>query len=376
MRLSDRAIANMKPASKVVYHYDGGGLYLKVTPAGRKVWMLRTRYNGVNGLMTIGRFPVVPLGAARVQAQELRDLGPVLGTTVERIYHTKYITNLNQHYQRPEIITARFEKDILPALGGTALVKVRQIDVTNMLDQIVDRGSHVAANRTLADVKRFFRFCRSRGLITHNPALEITRMTVGGRERPKERCLSFEEIEQFIPILLTDRFDLSTRLVLGLLLLTGQRVSEVLGIRKSEIRGVWWTIPANRIKCVRGAAPRPQQVYLCPQARLLLKIAFAQHGNQPFDSDHRVISRAVTRSGFTPHFTPHDLRRTFSTRLADLGVPPHIKEKMLNHKLVGAWAVYDRNDYLPERQAAWRLWGVRLAAIRRQVRASALPGPQ
>jgi integrase len=143
---------------------------------------------------------------------------------------------------------------------------------------------------------------------------------------------------------------------------TGQRPSEVLGIRDTEVSRAWWAIPAERTK-----ARRAHTVYLAPQARWLLKTAFRRYGRDPFKGvKHQVLAKAVSRLGLG--FTPHDLRRTMSTRLADLGVQPYIIEKMLNHQMEGVWAVYNRAEYLPERREAWRLWGRTLANLRRRAR--------
>jgi integrase len=65
-------------------------------------------------------------------------------------------------------------------------------------------------------------------------------------------------------------------------------------------------------------------------------------------------------------WTPHDLRRTFSTRLGDLGVAPHVIERMLNHTAEGVAAIYNRAELLEERIAATRLWAAKLAEIVRQ----------
>ena len=62
-------------------------------------------------------------------------------------------------------------------------------------------------------------------------------------------------------------------------------------------------------------------------------------------------------------WTPHDLRRTFSTRLGDLKVPPHVIEKLLNHTAEGMSAIYNRAELLEERIAATKLWAVELARI-------------
>ena len=74
------------------------------------------------------------------------------------------------------------------------------------------------------------------------------------------------------------------------------------------------------------------------------------------------------------HWTLHDLRRTFGTKLAELRVPPHVVERLLNHKLgsianqtggvVSAIAeVYNRHAYLPEMREAIEKWEVYLTSL-------------
>lgn len=58
-------------------------------------------------------------------------------------------------------------------------------------------------------------------------------------------------------------------------------------------------------------------------------------------------------------WTPHDLRRTFATRMAKAGVAPHVVEKMLNHSMQGVMKIYNRHDYAQERIEAAKLWTVK-----------------
>ena len=56
----------------------------------------------------------------------------------------------------------------------------------------------------------------------------------------------------------------------------------------------------------------------------------------------------------------HDLRRSFATHLAALGVAPHVISVMLNHRSgfrTGVTAIYNRHEYAKEAKAAWALWG-------------------
>jgi integrase len=60
----------------------------------------------------------------------------------------------------------------------------------------------------------------------------------------------------------------------------------------------------------------------------------------------------------------HDLRRTCVSGMARLGVAPHVSDKILNHQagtISGVAAVYQRYDFLPERQDALNRWGAHVA---------------
>lgn len=59
------------------------------------------------------------------------------------------------------------------------------------------------------------------------------------------------------------------------------------------------------------------------------------------------------------HWTPHDIRRSVATGLANLGAPPHIIEAVLNHKsgtIRGVAATYNRHGYDAEKRQALNLW--------------------
>lgn len=356
--LTDRQVRLLKATGKVQRHVDGNGLYLKVSAVGTKTWCYRDQGAGQDRWITIGRYPAMSLLEARVETSQAASRGFIVPTVQDA--WQQYRRVLERAYERPGEIERRFVADVLPRIGTKRLDQVTRADCSALLQRIVDRGSLVAANRTLPDVKKFFTWGLERGWIRENPAGAITRKSVGGRERPKERALVAQEVSLLIGQLLAGKLHPRTKLALGLLLVTGQRPSEVLGYHARERDGAWWTIPAERTK-----PRRAQKVYLSPQTRALLRLAM-RYGQEPFKGmDHRVLDRAVSRLRWANPFTPHDLRRTMATRLADQGVAIHVIEKMLNHRMEGVLAVYNVAEYLPERREAWRLWGRFLAKLRR-----------
>lgn len=356
--LTDKQLRAAKANGKTQYLHDGGGLYLRVTPAGYKTFILRVRRLSKYSWLALGPYPDMSLAEAREKAVEVNTQGAPAQMTVAQAAE-QYMQYVKKHYKRPDLIEDRLTRDVIATIGAKKLHSVTKRDISEVLQAIVDRGSPVQANRTLADIKHLFAYCTEKGWVSSDPTQGITRKYVGGREKPKKRNLSWDEIKEFIHVLYTRRFDEQTKIALGLLLVTGQRPSEVIGIHAAEIRGVWWTIPKERIKTGRLEDAEDHKVYLSPQARQLIK-----RWTKP-DYDHRTLDRAVSRIGMG--FTPHDLRRTMASRLGDLGVMPHVTEKMLNHKMEGVMAVYNHAEYLPERRSAWRLWGIHLARIRREV---------
>jgi integrase len=67
-----------------------------------------------------------------------------------------------------------------------------------------------------------------------------------------------------------------------------------------------------------------------------------------------------------PHWTPHDLRRSFATHASGLGIQPHIIEVILNHVSgfrAGVAGIYNRHAYDAEKRTALALWADRLMAI-------------
>ena len=66
------------------------------------------------------------------------------------------------------------------------------------------------------------------------------------------------------------------------------------------------------------------------------------------------------RLGHSAPWTLHDLRRTFSTTLNNMGIAPHVVEQLLGHALGGVMSVYNRSQYLPEKLDALNKWMDRL----------------
>lgn len=165
-----------------------------------------------------------------------------------------------------------------------------------------------------------------------------------------------------------------TKLVLKMIFCTGQRSGEICGITWDEIdfdKAVW-ILPASRVK-----NSQEHRLPLTDTAQGIIKQARELFGDEsPFvfrspcregpiqpHSCSRAVLRHHKEMGIEDPFTPHDIRRTVRTRLAELKVDEFIAERVLGHKLQGMLAVYNQYDYLPEKRKALELWERRLNAI-------------
>jgi integrase len=165
--------------------------------------------------------------------------------------------------------------------------------------------------------------------------------------------------------------------IVRLLILTGQRLNEIAGLRWAEIdfdRNVI-SLPGERTK-----NKRPHEVPMAPQVRSLLE------AQERIDDREPVFGRGDGPcSGFWRHkakldsairlapWVLHDLRRSVATGMAELGIQPHIIEAVLNHvsgHKAGVAGVYNRATYLPEKTAALARWADHLPAV---VAAARLP---
>lgn len=72
--LTDVQIRNIKPSKKEIKHFDGGGLFLLVTPAGGKLWRIKYRFGGKEKKLSLGAYPGISLAEARRKRDEARQL--------------------------------------------------------------------------------------------------------------------------------------------------------------------------------------------------------------------------------------------------------------------------------------------------------------
>ena len=393
--LTTRRIDSEKPdRSKDRRIADGLGHYLKVARNGTKTFTYRYSYGNKRHELTLGTYPATALAEARqklaearrtlesgknpLQAQHAQKQALKAALTVTDLITEWHSRVLTKTYRRADAALSTLKRDVESQIGKFLVKDVTARDVALLVNKVVDRGSPVAANRTLLLTKKLFAYAVEQHHIDATPAT-MTRKGAGGKEKSRERALSFEELRTVIKTLDTHpgRTSWQARMALKLLILTGQRPGEVTSMEWAhlDLDAATWNIPAAMTKSARTHTVHlsSQVIDLLDEVRPLTGTAvhvLRSTSNEAKPFDRHSVSHAV-RDMFLDaafprmlHFTPHDLRRSFATRLSDLGTAPHVIEKILNHQMTGAMAVYNRAEYLAERRAALDLWGAKIEELR------------
>ena len=302
--------------------------------------------------MTLGRYPEMGLadaGLALAEAKQKLERGEDPGarlveqrriereaetiTELADLYVALYAKINNRTWREDE---RKLDVDIVPALGHLKVKDVTRRDITALIDQINERGARVAANRTISLLSRMFRFAISRGIVDASPVVAIER----NKERPREeRTLNDEEIKRLWLDAELARMSRTAALALKFILATGVREGEAAGAQWSEIDGDAWEIPSARFK-----SGRPHRVPLSNLALELLADIREHAGDSPhlFPSKHgkgRHINGGSIYNAARATFpilgienaNVHDLRRTFATKLGEIGIERFIIGRLLGH---------------------------------------------
>ena len=387
IRLTKSAIdALPTPASDLVY-WDAAspGFGVKVTPKGRKVFLVLYRTGGAGSRLrkyTIGPYGRVTLHQARMAAQKVfsakvegRDLAAekrearrrVVADQVEDLLETFIAQHVSQNRSAGEV-SRLLRREVGRPWAGRSIHEITKRDVVEVISTIEQRGAPSAANKALKSVKTFLRWCVGRAVLDQSPADGVP---LPAKEVARDRVLNTEELAQVI--LAARKMGGPYGGIVEFLALTGQRREEVARMKWDELDLAQrvWTLPKSRTKNGKEHVVHLSEQSLAVLQRVEKKqpFVFSVLGSKPFQEFTGAKRRLDQLSGVTA-WRLHDLRRTCVSGMARLGIAPHVADKILNHQagtISGVAAVYQRHEFLSERRQALDLWGIHIGEILRDV---------
>ncbi|RUT82669.1 MULTISPECIES: site-specific integrase [unclassified Mesorhizobium] len=387
INFTDKFVGSLTVEKRTDYWDDKvRGLVLRVNPTGIKTWTViySRESDGARQRVTLGRYPAITLERARAKA--LKAMSAVAegedpaerkrvaraSLTVEElggIYIDKYAKRQKKTWAEDERILKR---EVYPSVGKMKASAVKRRDVLDIIDAKADAGKGAASTNILAVVRKLFNWAVDSDYLVSSPVVGVK-----PRSKPvrRERVLSDVELKGLWRALFVAGLSPAVADILRLLMLTGQRSGEVAGMMRSEvdIAAASWVIPRERTKNgIEHAVPLSAPALAIIEAAILRTDKdepdaplFSRTG-QPIESNAVAQATRLKLQFSNQQWSPHDIRRTVATGMAELGVAPHIVEALLNHVSgfrAGVAGVYNRAKYEPEKRAAMTLWAEHLSRL-------------
>jgi integrase len=377
---SDAKFRNAKSTDKPRKIADRDGLYLIVLPSGAKSWRYDYRLAGTRYTLTVGRYPDVGLGAARVALSVARGLvaqGISPATVKQEKKEETKLAAANTFAARAEQWfgakagarseswkgNARrwLEQDIYPAIGSKPIHDVTAADVERVVRAIAEKRGAKSAHYARLVMAGVFK-AQPKALNLGNPARDVD-SPESEKGEPLGRPLPVKEIPALLEAV--DKYPMrpQTKFAIHLLLHTFTRKRELTAAQWSEfdLDRREWVISAERMKM-----SKPHVVPLSRQSvEMLEKLKPLSFGspyvfpnlgdlNKPMAGTS--LNKALRVAGF-PHFTPHSARSTASTELNKQGWNSDAIELQLAHtERNGVRAAYNYADRMDERRRMLQHW--------------------
>lgn len=318
-------------------------------------------------------------------------------------------------------VKEQFERRVFSIIGDIACQDIRKADVLAILDAIKAEGKLRTANMILADLKQMFRFAAEREIIEHSPIELISKRKIGGKDIKRDRVLTSNELKALVRQL--PAANLSRRTVLGiwLILATGCRIGELMGAVWAEAKpnqlalqslvdrhnlsqksgalqlgfvdliARTWYLPTTKnqrdhlihlsdfalrqfaeLATLRETDPVTGNLlpWVFPDSRGTGPVCIKSFGKQLADRQRNDEDRLKNRTKAVKalvltggRWTAHDLRRTTSTMMSQLGISNDVINECENHIKQGMSGVYIQDRREGEQALAFDTLGKKLSEI-------------
>ncbi|MGH8501345.1 MAG: tyrosine-type recombinase/integrase [Gammaproteobacteria bacterium] len=391
MRLTDASVKNVKPADKPVTLFDGGGLFLLVSPKGGKWWRLKYRFGGKGKLLSLGTYPDVKLKQARAKRDELRaqlavgidpgrarkamkaakgGLAADSFEIVAREWFAKQAPNWADSHSSK--IIRRLELDVFPHVGKQPIGSITAPELLTVLRRVESRGAIDTAHRAHQNCGQIFRYGIATGRCERNPAADLRGALAPAKDSHLAAVTEPKVAGELLRAIDGYQGSFVTKCALRLSPLVFVRPGE---LRKAEwpefdLENACWNIPASRMK-----TKQPHLVPLATQAVAILhelepltgsakregvsNYVFPGARTSARPMSENTINAALRRLGFSgEEMCGHGFRAMARTIMDEvLNVPPHLIEHQLAHKVKDPLGrAYNRTSHLSERRQMMQVW--------------------
>ena len=403
MPLTDTGIKNAKRGDKTVRLFDGGGLYLEVSPAGGKWWRLKYRFGGKEKRLSLGVYPDVSLKNARQRRDDARKL---LANAIDPSENRKAVkaTKTDRAANSFEVIAhewfakkspgwaasnakkiiQRLENDAFPWLGARPIAEITPPELLKSLRRIEERGAVESAHRMRNYCGQIFLYAIATGRAERDASADLRGALSPPIKQHRAAIIDPKSTAELLRAMDSYQGSFVTKCAL--------RIAPLVFVRPGELRKAeWveidldkaeWNIPAQRMKM--------RESHLVPLATQAVEImrelqALTGPGRYVFPgartngrpmSDNAVLA-ALRRMGYAKdEMSGHGFRAMARTLLDEvLGVRPDFIEHQLAHAVRDPnGRAYNRTAHLIERRKMMQQWADYLDKLKTEAEAIPLRG--
>ena len=401
MPLTDSRIRTEKPTDKPKRLFDGGGMYLEVSPAGGKLWRLKYRFGGKEKRLALGTYPETSLADARERREAARKLlaqgidpgeqrKAVKAAGEERAANSfEVIAREWLAVKQPEWTLGQYGKErdrlenhAFPRIGALPIANIGVAEIRPLLAHVVKQGHIEQAHRLRHQLSRVFRFAIATERAGRDPAADL-RDTLPARQ-PKNHPTITDPAQVGELMRAIDGFTGTFPVKCAL------QLAPLWFCRPGEIRMAEWThfdldnehptytVPPVNRKLKKAAKENPTTPpHVVPLSRQALEILLelrhlTGRGRYLFPGardpkrhmSDGAINAALARIGYKGIITGHGFRHMARTLLGEMGWSAEALERQLSHKEPGVAGVYNKAQHLPERRKVMQAWADYLEALR------------
>jgi integrase len=391
-------VQKAKAKDKTVTLFDGGGLFLMVTPSGGKLWRFKYRFDGKEKKIALGAYPEISLLDARQRRDEARrqlansiDPGAVRKAqkqanfqetetfeVIAREWHGRFISTWTKCHA--ETIMSRLERDLFPWIGKHPIVEIKAPELLAVLRRIESRGALESAHRIRTICGQVFRYAVATGRAERDPSADLKGALPQPQEKHRAAITDPAEVGKLLRTIDGYQGSFIVKCALQIAPLVFVRPGELRHAEWAEIdfENAQWNIPAGKMKM-----KEPHLVPLSQQAIEILtelkkltgsgRYVFPGRTSQRPMSDNAILA-ALRNMGYPKdEMSGHGFRAMARTILDEvLQVRPDFVEHQLAHAVRDPnGRAYNRTAHLNERIKMMQMWADYLDGLR--VGAKVLP---
>lgn len=383
MRLTDITIKKAKGNGKIQKLFDGRGLFLYISPAGKKIWRWKYRFVGKEKLLVIGSYPEISLKEAREKREEAQRLlmngtdpsehRKATKSAAKNLISNSFEIIAREWFQKFEStwvpdhsnrIIRRLEHNIFPWIGKKPITEIEAPLLLEVIRRIESRGAIETAHRVLSNCGQVFRYAIQTGRASRDVAHDLKGAIPPSKENHHAAILEPEKIGGLLRAI--DGY--SGQFIVKCAL----QLAHLVFVRPGELRHAAWDgidFETAEWRFIASKTKTPHIVPLATQSLQILKEIHQLTGTGRFvfpsarsnarPMSNNAVLAALRRMGYSgTEMTGNGFRATARTLLEEnLGFRADLIEQQLAHSVRDPLGrAYNRTTFLAERKAMMQAW--------------------